>query len=56
MTEKYIIYQDCVKCAGTGEIQVIIRYEGNPPQPIYETQTCDNCKGIQKAKWGEMIK
>jgi len=50
------IYSYCVKCKGTGKLEVIVRYEGNPPVPVYETQVCDDCKGVKKFKVGEIIK
>uniref|UniRef100_A0A6M3L604 Putative chaperone n=1 Tax=viral metagenome TaxID=1070528 RepID=A0A6M3L604_9ZZZZ len=55
MAKKYFLYTYCVYCNGTGKVDVVVGYEGNPPEPVIETQVCGNCNGKKKFKTGEMI-
>ena len=48
------LYKMCVRCNGTGEVKIIIGYDHGVP--IYETETCGNCKGEKELLWGSIKK
>ena len=49
--KKSKIFKLCNRCDGTGYVMMIVGY--NPDgTPIYEKQTCSNCKGEGNREWG----